>query len=191
MIEPVASTSPLVRRYTLEEFFELPPPPGGGRYELIAGVLYMVPPPASPHYFAASRLVQIFARYVDTQSGRCTLFVPVTPIWTPADTYLEPDLLLIRTERLRAMDAERLTSADLVVEIFSPSNATYDRTTKADTYAALGVAELWLVDPDMRVIEQRLLEGASYRVHDRYTGSQVVESSVFPGLRATPDAVFG
>jgi Uma2 family endonuclease len=35
-----ATASPLVRRYTLEEFFALEPPPDRSRYELIAGVLY-------------------------------------------------------------------------------------------------------------------------------------------------------
>src|SRR2546427_12011894 len=50
----VASASPLVRRYTLDEFFALEPPPDGGHYELIAGVLYMVPPPTGPHHLVAS-----------------------------------------------------------------------------------------------------------------------------------------
>lgn len=36
VIEPIVSTSPLVRRYTLEEFFDLPAPPDGSYYELIA-----------------------------------------------------------------------------------------------------------------------------------------------------------
>src|ERR1043166_177549 len=44
-----ATASPLVRRYSLEEFFALELPPGHGHYELIAGVLYIVPPPTSRH----------------------------------------------------------------------------------------------------------------------------------------------
>jgi Uma2 family endonuclease len=56
MGEPAPTTSPLLRRYTLEEFFALEPPPGGGYYELIGGVLYMVPPPDWSHGLATSNL---------------------------------------------------------------------------------------------------------------------------------------
>jgi len=47
------------------------------------------------------------------------------------------------------------TSADIVLECLSESTAVYDRTTKADTYLALGVQELWLVDPVTKTIEVR------------------------------------
>ena len=42
---PPLVTSPLVKTYTLEEFWELPDPPDRSKLELIAGVLYMTPPP--------------------------------------------------------------------------------------------------------------------------------------------------
>ena len=35
------NTSPLVKTYTLEEFWELPEPPDRSKLELIAGVLYL------------------------------------------------------------------------------------------------------------------------------------------------------
>jgi Uma2 family endonuclease len=190
MTAPAATASPLRRRYRLEEFFALGEPEGGGHYELIAGVLYMVPPPAWPHHLAASRLNRILSRYADAHPERCTLFVPRTAIWTPADTYLEPDLFLVRTERLRETDAGRLATADLVVEITSPGSAMYDRTAKADTYAALGVAELWLVDLESRTVEQRVLIGRGWTVRGRFTGTQAVLSETFPGLEIVPQVVF-
>jgi hypothetical protein len=121
-----------VHRYTLEEFFALDPPPGGGHYELIAGVLYVVPPPDGSHNLTASRLVGVFSAYATTHPERCVLFVPRTAIWTSANTYVEPDLFLVRSDALARMGADRLTTADLVVEILSPSSAVYDRTAKAD-----------------------------------------------------------
>lgn len=189
VIEPIATTSPLVRHYTLDEFFALPAPEGGGHYELIAGVLYMVPPPASPHYIAGSKVTRVLARYCDARPGGCTMFIPRAPIWTE-DTYLEPDLFLIRDERLAGMDIAHLRSADLVVELLSPGSAIYDRNTKADTYAALGVAELWLVDPQTRTIEQRVLDGGRYAVRARASGAETVDSVVLDGLRVRPDDVF-
>jgi Uma2 family endonuclease len=185
-----ATASPLVRRYTLDEFFELEAPPGGGYYELIAGVLYMVPPPTGPHHVAASRLNLMFAAYCNAHPKRCTLFVPRTPIWTAADTYLEPDLFLIAVERLESMDAGHMATADLVVEILSPGSAMYDRTAKADTYAALGVAELWLVGLDTRSIEQRVLADAAWQVVGTFAGDVAVNAQTFPGLRVVPAQIF-
>ena len=37
--------SPLIRRYTLEEFWELPEREDHAHYNLIAGYLFIVPPP--------------------------------------------------------------------------------------------------------------------------------------------------
>ena len=185
-----ATASPLVRRYRLDEFFELEPPPGGGHYEIIAGLLYMVPPPTGPHHMAVSRLVTAFGVYAASHPDRCVLFVPSAAVWTPADTYLLPDLFLVTTEHLAAMGAGTMTMADLVVEVLSPSSAVYDRTAKADTYAALGVRELWLVDLERKAIEQRVLVGGRWEIRPPRTGMDPVEAAVFPGLVVVPQDVF-
>ncbi len=41
--------SPLLKRYTLEELWALPEPADRSHYELIEGVLYIVPPPKDQH----------------------------------------------------------------------------------------------------------------------------------------------
>jgi Uma2 family endonuclease len=48
------NTSPLVKTYTLEEFWALAEPPDHCKLELIAGVLYMTPPPGYTHDNAVS-----------------------------------------------------------------------------------------------------------------------------------------
>ncbi|MEP6706966.1 MAG: hypothetical protein ABJC05_05575, partial [Pyrinomonadaceae bacterium] len=52
----LVNTSPLVKTYTLEEFWELPDPPDRAKLELIAGVLYMPPPPGYAHDDIVTRL---------------------------------------------------------------------------------------------------------------------------------------
>ena len=158
----VATTSPFVRQYTLDEFWSLDDPPGGGHYELIAGVLYMVPPPDGPHTTAVSRLIRRISAHLLAHPELGELFVPRTAIWTSANTYLEPDLMFVSAARLQNTDPGRLTTADLVVEVLSPSTAAYDRTTKADTYAALKVGELWLIDTVKKTLEQRVLGPAGW-----------------------------
>lgn len=185
-----ATASPLVQRYTLDQFFTLDTPRGGGHYELIAGVLYMVPPPSGVHNLAASRLVGVLAAYATAHPKRCTLFVPRTAIWTAADTYLEPDLFLVKTQRLRSMDPGRISTADLVVEILSPGTSVYDRTAKGDTYAALGVAELWLVDLEARTVEQRVLARGRWQIVGRHSGDKTFRARTFAGLSVVPRRLF-
>jgi Uma2 family endonuclease len=184
---PAPTTSPLVHRYTLEEFHALEPPAGGGHWELIAGVLYMVPPPARPHSEVVSRLNMVIAAFLLAHPSLGTLYVPRAGVWTRPDTWLEPDLYVVSAERLATIgDDDPMSAADLVIEVSSPSTAVYDRTTKADTYAALGVRELWLVDMDLRAIERRITGGAT----TVFGGDEVCESMTFPGLRATPRQLF-
>ena len=185
-----ATTSPLIRQYTLEEFWALEDPPGGGHYELIAGVLYMVPPPEGPHTTAVSRLIRSFSAYLVAHPELGELFVPRAAIWTSARTYLEPDLMFVSTERLKTTDPGHLATADLVVEVISPSTAVYDRTTKADTYAALGVGELWLIDTKQQTVEQRILGTEEWNTAGIYTIEDTVQAVHLPGFTCAVRAIF-
>src|SRR5207247_6228472 len=113
-------------------------PPGHGHYALIAGVLYVVPPPTSRHDLVQSRLNMTFAAYAVAHPNDCVLFVPRSAIWTSAGTYLEPDLFLVSTERLREMGEGPRTTAELVGGVSLPGSAGYGRTAKAATHAGRG-----------------------------------------------------
>src|SRR5438067_6797554 len=116
---------------------------------------------------------------------------PLASIYTD-DTYLEPDMMYVSNE-LAARMGKRRTSADIVFEYTSKSSATYDYTTKADTYLALGVKELWLVDSDNEWIEVR------YRVDRdaspawqiiRYERGDAAESRMLEGWKVSVDELF-
>ena len=59
------SFSPLVKQYTLEEFWALPEPEDRARYELIRGCLFMVPPPDWPHGDVDARLNESLIVFLD------------------------------------------------------------------------------------------------------------------------------
>jgi Uma2 family endonuclease len=185
-----ATTSPLIRQYTLEEFWALENPSGGGHYELIAGVLYIVPSPEGPHTTAVSRLIRYFSTYLATHPELGELFVPRAAIWTSARTYLEPDLMFVSAERLKTTDPGHLTTADLVVEAISPSTAVYDPTTKADTYAALGVGELWLIDTKQQTVEQRILGAGEWGTEVIHTIEDTIHAVHLPGLTCAVRGIF-
>ena len=184
------STSPLVKTYTLEEFWELPDPPDRSKLELIAGVLYMTPPPGYRHNKAASRLLRLLSDYLTTSGNKGTLYIPRAPIWTSARTYLEPDLFYVSAETEAQLDPARLTTADLVIEIVSPGSAMYDRTTKADTYAALGVKELWLVDEIEENVERRVLEGTRFGQGTVFAKGDKLKSAILHNLTIDVTRIF-
>jgi Uma2 family endonuclease len=165
--------SPLSRRYTLEEFWALPRPEDHARYELIGGYLFMVPPPNPPHGDVAANMMQALITFVVENKIKGKVHFPPEAIWKRAkgSTYLEPDMMYV-SNALRARVGNKRTSADIVFEFVSRSTRIYDQTTKADTYLALGVRELWLVNPFTETIEVR------YANHD--TKKPAWEKWIFP-----------
>jgi Uma2 family endonuclease len=190
----MVSTSPLVKTYTLEEFWELPEPEDHSKLELIAGVLYMTPPPGQLHHNAVSRLNRLLNEYLIKTANKGFLYVPRAGIIRGPNSWLEPDLFYVAAGTKALSDPkypQYLSTADLVIEVISPSSAIYDRNTKADTYAVLGVKELWLVDEASGIIEVRILQGEQYGPSVVFERDDYLKSTVLPGFEAKVSCVFG
>jgi len=184
------NTSPLVKTYTLEEFWALPDPPDHSKLELIAGVLYMSPPPEYTHDYVVKRINRLLILELARLGEPGSVFAPRAAIWTGDRTYLEPDLFYLSKETEARLDPERRTTADLVIEVISPGSAIYDRNTKADTYAALGVRELWLVDETKETVELRTLTGARYAEGMAFEKGESLSSVAIPGLTIEVRKIF-
>lgn len=186
--------SPLAHRYTLEEFWELPDPEDRFHYELIGGQLFMVPPPDAPHDDIDARLNKSLLQFLIEKKIEGDVLHPRASIYRDVaeGTYLEPDMMYVSAELKNQMGQKR-TSADIVFEYVSRSNAVYDRTTKAHTYLMLGVRELWLIDPATLTIEVRnAAEHKGKPVWEgwRYFKGETAESRVLEGWRVSVDELF-
>ena len=138
----------------------------------------MTPPPAYKHDNAVSKLNRFLSHHLTKTSNKGTLYVPRAAIWTSRNTYLEPDLFYVSVETESQLEPNRRTTADLVVEVISPGSAIYDRNTKADTYAALGVKELWLIDENGQSVELRILNNNLYERTRLLEGDDIPVSTV-------------
>jgi Uma2 family endonuclease len=186
--------SPLSRRYTLEEFWALPEREDHARYNLIGGYLFMVPPPNPPHGDLGARMNRALMKFVFDNNTDGEVYHPEEAIWLDAEgpTYLQPDMMYV-SNYLRAQLGQKRTSADIVFEFLSRSTTVYDRTTKADTYLALGVRELWLVDPVRVTIEVRhARRDGETLVWERfvYRRGQRAKSRVLDGWEVPVDQIF-
>ncbi len=127
--------------------------------QLVDGELHVHPRPAGPHAAFASGLgLDIgnpFQRGRGGPGGWVFLFEP--ELHFGADVVV-PDLAGWRAERAPAMDAAHFTvPPDWICEVVSPRSGRLDRGPKADLYARVGVAHLWLVEPEQNLVEAFLL----------------------------------
>jgi Uma2 family endonuclease len=181
------------RRYTLEEFWALPNRDDGAHYNLIGGYLFLVAGPDAPHAKLVWRMTKALFRFLFDNNSAGSVTFPPEPICDAVrSTYLEPDLTYVSKE-LRGRMEPTHTSADIVVECLSEDTAVYDRTTKADTYLALGVKELWLVDPVTLTIEVRnptkVEDTLVWEIY-QYSQHEHAKSRVLDGWEVSVDEIF-
>jgi Uma2 family endonuclease len=94
----------------------------------------------------------------------------------------EPDVLLVRPDQI--VDRRRpVVGAELVMEVISEGKRNRDRdlVEKRSEYAAAGIREYWIIDPETRCIEVlALTAGGEYGVHGRFGDDDVATSALLP-----------
>ena len=85
------------------------------------------------------------------------------------------------------MSSGHWTRADIVVEVISPSNANYDRETKSDTYQAMGIREMWLIDSEKKEVEVRCFESGK---NSLYKSGAIVRSDILPDIKIPVSDLF-
>jgi Uma2 family endonuclease len=182
------------RRYTLEEFWALPEREDRAHYDLIEGYVYMVPPANPPHGRLDARLKRALLKFIIDNNIDGEVYHPREGVyrWAERSTYIEPDMMYVSSELRERMGKVR-TSADIVFEYLSKSTASYDRAKKAETYLALGVRELWLVDPVTVTIETRhasSYEGFPVWETCIYSRGELAKSRVLDAWEVSVDEIF-
>jgi Uma2 family endonuclease len=171
------------------------------RYELIDGELVRLPPESGPNNFIANYLLFTLAssgfiplRLIGTHI--CEIQVPILREGDAANRY--PDLVVLQPEHI-LLTATRLTITQtmpppqLVVEVVSPGRVGRDRDyiSKRAQYAARGIPEYWIVDPQEQIVAVLRLESGEYAEVGTFQGEQALVSPTFPQLNLTAGQVLG
>lgn len=122
--------------------------PRGYRYELLDGVLVVIPMPGLAHQEVLADLLGVLRAATPPELRALPAGYRVYLRQHPLERWLEPDILVARRGDLEG-DGMRVPPL-LVVEVRSPSTGFYDRTAKSAAYAEFGVPHLWLIDPEAR-----------------------------------------
>ena len=165
-------------------------PDDGKRYEIHDGELFVMAAPTSDHQIVSVRVFRTLDRHVEARGLGLVLYAPLDVILSDT-TIVQPGIVYLDRERLPALRRRGVEGPPtLVIEILSPKTAATDRGRKRVLYARYGVPNLWLVDPDVRVIEAFVLRGGEYALTVSAAGSQPLDLPPFVDLGLVPDSLW-
>ena len=164
-----------VTKITLNDYLNLPPQEGA-TYELDEGELLMEPSPALRHNLIRQRIATQLTHFV--RSHHPGIVVEEMDFRLGPDTVRNPDVAFITPDHLKKIDPDRSPvegAPALAIEVISRSNLAQDTLKKTHQYLAAGSRGVWLVYPNLRMVQ----------IHDA-AGIRDVTESVLIEERLSP-----
>lgn len=157
--------------------------------EFINGEIVMQTPAKKRYTVATMNLSSLLDAYVEQHDlgfvGTETVLIALT-----RNDYL-PDVCFFTTEKAQDFPSDQVKypAPDFVVEVLSPGTATIDRGIKFEEYAASGIGEYWIVDPEQQTVEQYHLQGETYELLLKVKSGEI-SSEVVKGFTLPVAAIF-
>jgi Uma2 family endonuclease len=164
-------------------------PEDGQRHEILDGDHVVSPSPSRRHQACHAALFGHLWLHLQTTRSGVVLSAPFDVVLSEFDI-VQPDLLYLANERRDLLTESHLAGApDLVVEIVSESTRKRDVLVKRHLYTNAGVAEYWLVDPELETLTLFRGIGRLDRVAELGRGD-TLETPLLPGFRLALDRLF-
>src|ERR1700733_10799441 len=174
---PIVSTT----KMTAQQFLQLGEDPPGVRLELVNGSVAVSPSPIPDHSTVIIKLITLLENYNEAND--------LGELHQDVDTILDrfdvrrPDVLFFFKSRKHLIGKKAMEGPpDLAVEVLSPSSIEIDREDKFIQYRDAGVANYWIIDPELRTIEAWRLRRRQYVPAGRGQGTEVVALPPFAEL---------
>ena len=156
--------------YTVKDYEMIP---DGVRVELIDGVIYDMDAPTLTHQLIAGYIYKEMFNFGE-RSGKKNCMPVIAPYDVQLNkddrTMVQPDVLVICNRDGRDISKRLYGAPDFVLEVLSPATKAKDLIIKSGKYAAAGVRECWLVDPETQEVLvydfENLRFPATYTFHD-------------------------
>jgi Uma2 family endonuclease len=152
--------------------------------QLIDGDLLVLPRPALPHAQTTSNAGADINGYFGRSRPPGGWWILDEPELRLGADALVPDLAGWRRGRLPTVPAEPFLTLppDWVLEVLSPSTASFDRVLKARIYAREGVPWLWFIDPLARTIEVNRLESGNWLRVGAFAAGEALRAEPFDAV---------
>jgi Uma2 family endonuclease len=166
--------------------------PDGKHYELVDGV-----PVERTMSLLASRVEVTLGRMLDNHCVQNDLGWVLGPAcgyrcfdWKPTRVR-RPDISFIRRERLPSeaewSEGYVTIPPDIAIEVTSPNDVIYELEEKVEEYLRAGGRLIWLIYPEVRVIQVIRNDGSGYRLR---AGDELSGEDVVPGFRCPVASLF-
>jgi Uma2 family endonuclease len=174
-----------ITRHDYEEM-----PAGPPYYQVIEGDLVRSPSPNIYHQAFVGRIYSLLLQFLEEKPLGEVFVAPLDVFLSDINVY-QPDVVFISNQRRSILTERGLEGApDLAVEVLSPGTARFDKGSKRKVYARTGVKELWLVDPDAKLIHVYQLVKDAETPAATYDEEAVFGSPLMPGLRLKAAMIF-
>ncbi|OFW20666.1 MAG: hypothetical protein A3G21_22170 [Acidobacteria bacterium RIFCSPLOWO2_12_FULL_66_21] len=178
-------------RMTYDDLLALPD--DGLRHELIDGEHFVSPSPGSAHQLIVGNLYLQIATFLREHPMGVVMLAPFDIVISRYDV-VEPDLIYFSSERFKTTVGEKNAQGppDLAIEVLSPSTRRRDEILKRRLYERSGVAEYWVVDPEIETIKVYVVQDGKYRLASELSREYeaMLSTPLLPGLTVPLAAVF-
>jgi Uma2 family endonuclease len=164
------------------------------RVELSQGCVEVLPVPTQVHQLIILMLVRTLDAFARANDPGTVLFsgMRVRLRGGLRALFREPDVVFMLARHAHRQHNEFWDGADLVMEVVSgdAKDRKRDWLIKPKEYAAAGIPEYWIIDPDKKVIRVLSLRGKSYRRHGDFKAGDDATSMLLPGFSVAVTEVF-
>ncbi|PYK98161.1 MAG: Uma2 family endonuclease [Verrucomicrobia bacterium] len=151
---------------------------------------YRLPAPNRYHQDISLNITLLVGKYLEKH--------PIGKLYTaPFDVYFDeinvhqPDLVFVSKKNQSILTYAGAEGApDFIVEILSPKTAGLDKKSKRRVFARCGVKELWLIDPEPKLVHVYFLQKDAERPAAIYREQDTFTSPHFPGLKIKGVTIF-
>jgi Uma2 family endonuclease len=190
--------------FSLESFADYP------RVELADGRLEVLPMPTEAHDLIMIVLLEALNDFVQVHAPGVVLFsgmkIRLKKSVLPGSglrasefrrpecripEFRVPDVAYLKTANAHRRHDRYWDGADLVMEVVCGDDRDRERdlVKKPEAYAAAGIPEYWIVEPDESFIRVLTLDGTSYKLHGEFRSGELATSVLLPGFSVSVDAV--
>ena len=147
------------------------------RLELIEGEIIEMAPIGSPHAGLVTKLTEMF---VQRGAGRAVVYAQ-NPVIISDRSVPQPDLALLKRRADYYSGSHPKVSDILLVVEVADTTLKFDLRTKAPLYARCGIAEVWVIDVNGRLVHVfREPREAGYQATSSAAAGQSVACAALP-----------
>lgn len=186
----VATLYPEQGEWSEEEYLQLTDGTSR-RIEFTDGRLEFLPMPTEIHESIVRFLFLALYHFVNEKNLGEVYFNGIRLRIRPRKLRL-PDVIFLHNDHFRVRHNRAWDGADLAMEVVSddPRDRQRDYELKLADYAAAGVAEYWIIDPERRLVIVHHLREGRYAVHGEFAARAQATSILLPGFGIDVAAFF-